>query len=107
MRKARAPQLLCQMIHPKMASKGRMGHFYMLLKTIGIRLERVGDLHYLIHFGSSSWKRTNARNITVSTRRWTSVVQYFCPSSYKTPIQIDPYWTQGLKMLVDGPETNL
>ena len=92
-RKARASQLLCQRIHPKMASNGKMGHFYMLVKTIGIRLERVGDLHYLIHFGSSCWKRTKARDITVLTSRWTLVIQYFCPSSYETPIQIDPYWT--------------
>ena len=87
----RAPQLLYQVTHPKLASKGKVGHFHMLVKKIGIRLARVEDLYYLIHFGASSWKRGDARDVTVLTSRWTSTRQYFCPSPYETPMQIHSY----------------
>lgn len=65
-------------------ASGKTAHFYTLVKSIGIGLQRVEDLHYLIHSGSSSWKCANSLDVTGFTIRWTSKIQYFRPSPYET-----------------------
>ena len=82
--RARASQLPYHNVGPKTLSKGKTAHFYTLIKSIGISLQRVEDLRYLIHSGSRSWKCANSLDVTGLTIRWTSMIQYFRPSPYET-----------------------